>query len=101
MGFHTARNDALGEIAGVFLEGFDRAGLQHGDVVVVNRGGFREYFLLRHRHQQPRRRDPARPFFPKLRPPAPQVRHQFRQQRLGTRFLGLLPDRCDRERRSL
>jgi hypothetical protein len=39
LGLDAARDDALGQVAGVVLEGLDGTGLEHLDVVVVDGGG--------------------------------------------------------------
>ena len=71
VGLHAARDDPLGQVAGVVLQRLDAAGLQHLDVVVVDRGGLGGHLLLGHRLQQVRVADPAGPLLAQLAPGAP------------------------------
>jgi hypothetical protein len=78
IGFDAARNDAFGKVACVSLQRFHAAGFQNFHVVVVNRGGFREDFLLAHGGEQLSVRNALCPLLPQLRPVLPQVRHNSR-----------------------
>ena len=62
VGLDAARDDALGQVARVVLQGLDGAGLEHLDVVVVDGGGLGEDLLLGQRGEEPRLADAARPF---------------------------------------
>ena len=62
------------------LQGFDAAGFQDLDVVVVDGGGLGEDFLVGHRGQQVRVGDPAGPFLPEVGAVLPQVGDQFREE---------------------
>src|SRR5256885_11881266 len=57
----AARDDALGEVARVVLQRLDRAGLEHLDVVVVDRGRLGEDLLLCQGRQQTRLADAPGP----------------------------------------
>ena len=61
VGLDAPRDDPLGQVAGVVLQRLDAAGLQHLDVVVVDRRRLREHLLGRHRREQVRVGDAARP----------------------------------------
>ena len=61
VGLHAARDDPLGQVAGVVLQRLHAAGLQHLDVVVVDRRRLRGHLLAGHRLEQVRLLDPARP----------------------------------------
>ena len=66
VGLDAARDDPLGQVAGVVLQRLDAAGLEHLDVVVVDRGGLGEHLLGRHRREQVRVGDPLGPLLPQL-----------------------------------
>ena len=57
----AARDDPLGQVAGVVAQLLDAARLQHRDVVVVDRRDLAEHLLGSHRRQQVRLVDPVRP----------------------------------------
>jgi hypothetical protein len=75
-------DDALGEVARVVLQRLGRAGLQHLDVVVVDRRRLVEDLLLRQRGQQLRLRDPAGPLLAQLRPVRAQVGDELAEEPL-------------------
>ena len=61
---HAARDDPLGQVARVALQGLDAARLEHLDVVVVDRRGLGGHLLGRHGMEQARPLDPAGPVVP-------------------------------------
>ena len=77
MRFNAARNDSFGEVAGVSLQGFERAGLERFDVAVVYRRSFREDFLFGHGGEEPRFRNSTEPFFAKMSTVLPEVSNQL------------------------
>ncbi len=83
VGLDAAGDDPLGEVAGVVLERLDRAGLEHLDVVVVDRGRLGEDLLRGHRREQLRVGDAPRPLLPQLRAVAAEVGDELAQQRAG------------------
>jgi hypothetical protein len=92
VGLDAARDDALGQVAGVVLQRLDRAGLQHLDVVVVDGRRLVEDLLGRQRGQQARLADPASPLLAQVRAVGAEVRDQLLEQ-VGAR-LGPSVARC-------
>ena len=73
----ASRDDPLGQVARVVLQGLDAARLEHLDVVVVDRGRLGEDLLVGHRGQQLRLGDALRPLLAQLRAVVPQVRDEL------------------------
>jgi len=80
MGLHAAGDDALGQVLGVLLQRLDAAGLQHLDVVVVDRGGLNCHLLQGHRLQQVGVLDAGDPLLAQLRAVLAQVSDQLGEQ---------------------
>ena len=87
MRLHAARDDPLGQVPGVVLQRLDAAGLEHLDVVVVDRCGLGGHLLRRHRLEQVRFMDPVCPFLAQPGALLAQVRHELRQQLVLVRRL--------------
>ena len=66
VGLHASRDDPFGKIAGVPLKRVDTSGLEHFDVVVVDRRRLGADLLRGHRLQQVRRVDPPSPLAAQL-----------------------------------
>jgi hypothetical protein len=77
----AAGDDPLGQVAGVVAQLVDAAGLQHGDVVVVDRRDLAEHLLGGHRRQQVLLVDPRRPLLTERPAMRPEVGDELREQR--------------------
>jgi hypothetical protein len=82
VGLHAAGDDPFGEVAGVGLQRLHAAGLEHLDVVVVDRSGLGEQFLRAHRGQQLGFGDAPCPLLAQRGPVLAQMLYQLRQQAL-------------------
>ena len=83
--FHAPRDDTLGQVPGVGLQGGDAAGFQNLKVMVVRGRRFRKNLHLAHGREQLRLANAPGPFLAELGAVRPQVRHEFAQQ-LGAAF---------------
>src|SRR5262249_47860326 len=80
VGFNPPRNDALGQAAGVGLQGLDRSGLQGLKVIVVHGRRFGEDLLRRHRGQQLGLGNAPGPLLTELRTVLSEMGYQLAQQ---------------------
>src|SRR5437762_6156503 len=80
VGFHSPRNDALRQAAGVGFQRLDRPGLQGLQVVVVDGRGFGENLIRRHRGQQLGLSNAPGPLLTELSTVLSQVGYQLAQQ---------------------
>ena len=85
VGLDTPRDDAFGQVPCVVLQRLDAAGLEHLDVVVVDRRGLSGHLLRGHRLEQVGVADAGSPLVAQLRAVLPQVCHQLGQQLVATR----------------
>ena len=77
VGLDAPRDDPLREVAGVVLQRLDAAGLEHLDVVVVDRRRLGRHLLRRHGREQVRLLDALGPLLPQPGPVLPQVGDQL------------------------